>query len=111
MSQSSPAIIDRPSERHPPRADAPTRATGRIALALYDDFAAVEQEWRSFERIADCTVFQAFDWLDTWYRHIGRRNNVSPAIVAGRRADGELMFLLPLAVLPGRVRRLVFLGC
>jgi CelD/BcsL family acetyltransferase involved in cellulose biosynthesis len=35
---------------------------------------------------------------------------VTPAIVVGRRADGEPLFLIPLAVVPGR-RRLIFLGC
>src|SRR4051812_24871354 len=115
MSQSSQAILDRGADRDPPPAQA--LASGRavappgIELAVYDDLAAIEATWRAFERSADCTVFQAFDWLDTWQRHIGRRNGVCPAIVVGRRADGEVLFLLPLAVVPGLVRRLMFLGC
>jgi CelD/BcsL family acetyltransferase involved in cellulose biosynthesis len=36
---------------------------------------------------------------------------VTPAIVVGRRADGEPLFLIPLAVVPGIARRLIFLGC
>src|SRR5262249_24309116 len=61
------------------------------------------------ERTADCSVFQTFDWLLTWHRHMGRPNGEQPAIIVGRRDDGAL-FLMPLAVVPGAVRRLSFLG-
>jgi CelD/BcsL family acetyltransferase involved in cellulose biosynthesis len=81
-----------------------------IALSIYDDVAAVEAEWRRFEQTADCTVFQSFDWLSTWLRHIGRREKARPLIVVGRRADGDPLFLIPLALMPGVVRRLTFLG-
>ena len=37
---------------------------------------------------ADGTVFQTFDWLATWQRHIGARNGVRPAIVVGRDGAG-----------------------
>jgi len=103
-------------DRHVDGSSSPADATGRvaiktgIALAVYDDLSAVEADWRAFERTADGTVFQAFDWLETWHRHIGQRTGVCPVIVVGRRVDGEMLFLLPLAVLPGLVRRLSFLG-
>jgi CelD/BcsL family acetyltransferase involved in cellulose biosynthesis len=82
-----------------------------IRLAIHDDLGTVEERWRQFERDADCTVFQAFDWLAAWQRHIGTREGVTPAIVVGTKADGDLLFILPLAVAPGLVRRLTFLGC
>jgi CelD/BcsL family acetyltransferase involved in cellulose biosynthesis len=34
-------------------------------LTIHDDIAAVKREWRGFEQVADCTVFQSFDWLST----------------------------------------------
>ena len=84
---------------------------GSLDLRIYGDFAAVEAEWRAFERTAECTVFQAFDWLATWQRNVGTRDNVQPAIVVGRFADGETAIILPLAVAPGRaLRRLCWLG-
>jgi CelD/BcsL family acetyltransferase involved in cellulose biosynthesis len=107
---SAPAILDRHVDSCSPPADARATARSGIALTVHDDLAAVEADWRAFEHSADCTVFQAFDWLETWYRHLGQRNGVTPAIVIGRRADGGMLFLLPLAVLPGVVRRLAFLG-
>jgi CelD/BcsL family acetyltransferase involved in cellulose biosynthesis len=115
MSEPSQAILAGfRVQRHAPAAAARyTSATARLVLdlAIYDDLDAVETDWRRFERSADCTVFQAFDWLALWHRHIGRQMDVSPAIVVGRRADGEPLFLIPLAVVPGIARRLIFLGC
>src|SRR5262245_28137670 len=102
-------ILDRQLDHAAPP-EAVERAPATIALAVHDDLAAVEQDWRAFERTADCTVFQSFDWLDAWYRHIGRPSGVIPAIVVGRCADGEMLFVLPLAIAPGTVLRLVFLG-
>src|SRR4051812_43333219 len=114
MSDPSQAILD-DRRVHPyaaalaaPR-PATTLARSSIEIAIYDGLDAIEQEWRRFETEADCTVFQSFDWLATWHQHIGRRTGVTPAIVVGRRG-GELLFFAPLAVAPGLVRRLTWLG-
>ena len=82
-----------------------------IRLDVYDDLCTIESSWREFERSADCTVFQSFAWLSAWQRHIGAPAGVLPAVVVGRRAEGQIMFLLPLAVIPGMIRRLTWLGC
>ena len=82
-----------------------------LSLHIYSDFAAVEAEWRRFERVADCTAFQTFDWLATWHHHIGRRDGIRPAIAVGRYGDGQTAFLLPLCVAPKPwARRLSWLG-
>jgi CelD/BcsL family acetyltransferase involved in cellulose biosynthesis len=82
-----------------------------IELSVHEDLAAIEHDWRAFEATADCTVFQTFTWLSTWQRHVGARNDVRPAIVVGRRANGAILFILPLATRPLRLaRELVFLG-
>jgi D-aspartate ligase len=81
-----------------------------VDLTIYTDLAAVEAQWRRFEAIADCTAFQAFDWLAAWHRHVGQRRNVTPVIVIGRSTD-EMLFLLPLAIERGHgARRLAWLG-
>jgi CelD/BcsL family acetyltransferase involved in cellulose biosynthesis len=80
-----------------------------VRLTFYDDLAKVEQDWRAFEQGADCTAFQTFDWLSTWHRHIGMREGVKPAIVIGRQGD-EIVFILPLALAPGRLRRVTWFG-
>jgi len=82
-----------------------------ILVSFSEDLDAVEREWRPFQAEADGTVFQSFEWLSTWQRHIGAREGVRPVVVIGRSADRKLLFLLPLAVQPtGFVRELVWLG-
>lgn len=111
MSQADHALLERPAS--PPAATSQAVrpvSSGDIALSLCEDIASLEAEWRRFETEADCTVFQSFDWLSLWHHHIGAPGGIRPAIVLGRDAAGELLFLLPLAVQPGPIRRLTFLG-
>ena len=69
------------------------------------------RDWREFEARADGTVFQTYEWLSTWQRHIGAPRGARPAIVIGRDAHGEIMLLLPLAIERTRLaRRLTWLG-
>ncbi len=81
-----------------------------IAIEVHDDVVALERDWREFERHAECTVFQTFDWLSTWQRHIGASEGIQPGIVVGRHPDGSILFLLPLATRSGVIRRLTWLG-
>lgn len=115
MAQAVPARLDAHFDVDPTmdgtQALPPAAALGDIRIAVYEDLAAVEREWRAFETHADCTVFQSFDWLAIWQRHIGARNGVQPAIVVGRDGAGAILFLLPLSVCAaGWVRELTWLG-
>ena len=115
MAQAVPARLDMHFGVDPPAADrAQARslaALGNIRIAVYENLSAIERDWRAFEPHADCTVFQSFDWLATWQRHIGARNGVLPAIVVARDGEGTILFLLPLAVRPaGFARELTWLG-
>ncbi len=115
MAQAVPARLDAHFDVDPTmdrtQALPPAAALGDIRIAVYEDLAAVELEWRAFETHADCTVFQSFDWLAIWQRHIGARNGVQPAIVVGRDGAGAILFLLPLSVCAaGWVRELTWLG-
>jgi D-aspartate ligase len=83
----------------------------RLQLRIHSDLHTIEDAWRRFERTADCTVFQTFDWLATWQRHIGSREGASPVIAVATFADGEMAFLAPLCVVHERLgRRLCWLG-
>ena len=115
MAQAVPARLGMHFGVDPPAADrAQARslaALGNIRIAVYENLSAIERDWRAFEPHADCTVFQSFDWLATWQRHIGARNGVLPAIVVARDGEGTILFLLPLAVRPaGFARELTWLG-
>jgi CelD/BcsL family acetyltransferase involved in cellulose biosynthesis len=86
------------------------RTPSPIRLKVYDDLVPAEAVWRYVERSADCTIFQCYDWITAWHRHVGRRNGLSPAIVVVYEGDSVLM-LLPLAVARSRLlRRLIWFG-
>ena len=73
-----------------------------ISISVHSDLDTVETLWRSFETVADGTVFQTFAWHAAWQSCIGAAQGVRPAIVVGRHR-GRVLFILPLAVEPGRV--------
>lgn len=82
-----------------------------IAIEVVRDLAALEAEWRAFEKGADGTVFQTFDWLATWQRHVGTLLGTRPAIVAGRDERGALAFIFALSIERKRgARCLTWLG-
>jgi CelD/BcsL family acetyltransferase involved in cellulose biosynthesis len=93
--------------------DAPHRIAPHsgISLSVYHDLSETGAEWRAFERHADHTVFQSFDWLAQWQRHVGAPRGTVPAVVVGRDTDGELLFILQLAIeKSSAARRLAWLG-
>jgi CelD/BcsL family acetyltransferase involved in cellulose biosynthesis len=92
------------------RARAPEGAFEDIRFSVHEDLGSLAAEWQAFERDADGTVFQTYEWLACWQRHVGTSRRVRPAIVLGRDGDG-LLFLLPLSVCPGGfARTLEWLG-
>ncbi len=86
-------------------------APANLGLVLHSGLDEVEALWRRFERVADCTPFQTFDWLQTWQRHVGGPAGTQPLIAVASYPDGETAFILPLAVEHQQaVRRLCWLG-
>jgi len=83
MSRSSKAILADRAERDAPATAASAAARTAVTIEICDDLDAIEQEWRRFEGVADCTVFQTFDRLASWQRQVGRRAGVRAAIVLG----------------------------
>ncbi|MBI3703487.1 MAG: hypothetical protein HY244_06490 [Rhizobiales bacterium] len=102
--------VARPSAADDARRQDAGALANDIQFSVHEEPSAVERDWRDFERRADGTVFQSFDWLATWQRHIGTLTGVRPAIVVGRDAGG-ILFLLPLATRAvGFARELTWLG-
>jgi len=87
------------------------RLPAEVRLTIYEDMAAAEPLWRAFERQADGTVFQSYQWLAAWQRHVGARQEVRPAIVIAQDASGAPLALFALAVRRARfARELIWLG-
>lgn len=93
------------------RARSPAVAKPEVRVSIHGDIAELERDWRAFERIADCTVFQTYDWMSAWQHNVGARRGVTPVVILGRDAAGQLLFILPLAIeTAGLVRRLTWLA-
>ena len=91
--------------------DAASDTPANLNVSLFEGFAAAEVQWRSFERVADCTPFQTFDWLVTWQRRIGQHGGAIPAIAVASFPNGDTAFLLPLCIdSKNAARRLCWLG-
>jgi CelD/BcsL family acetyltransferase involved in cellulose biosynthesis len=89
----------------------PASSDSGVRLEVHGELGEVEQEWKAFEQHADRTVFQSFDWLAAWQQCIGARQGAVPVIVLGRDGDGQLLFILPLAIERRRLgRRLAWLA-
>jgi CelD/BcsL family acetyltransferase involved in cellulose biosynthesis len=106
---SDTAALDQRHAAGAPPAQQPDNAPDGITFAVYSRLDDVEAEWRQFEQNADCTAFQTFDWLSLWCEYVGWRSGTEPAIVVGR-SESRTLFILPLAVNPGRIRRLSWIG-
>jgi CelD/BcsL family acetyltransferase involved in cellulose biosynthesis len=97
--------------REPGRTAARPAPRSGIELRIHHDLDEIGAEWRSFERHADHTAFQSFDWLTHWQRHVGAARGTLPAIVVGHELDGEILFILQFAIETlGPIRRLTWLG-
>jgi CelD/BcsL family acetyltransferase involved in cellulose biosynthesis len=104
---SAPKATDIGAARDVRRGVLPTQ----IRFSIHGELSAAEQDWRRFQERADCTVFQTYDWLDAWQKHIGLGDRVKPAIVIGRFTDGDIAFLLPFCIeRKYGLRRLRWLG-
>lgn len=68
-----------------------------LTLETYSRTIDVEREWRRLETVGFSTVFQRYDWVDAYSRHVMPHEHTRPAIVLGR-LDGEPAFILPFAI-------------
>jgi CelD/BcsL family acetyltransferase involved in cellulose biosynthesis len=89
--------------------ETPSKTLTGAKIALYDNLSAVEYLWRRLEQNADCTVFQTYDYLAAWQKHIGARDRGRP-VIAVVSHEGNTLAIFPLAVSGRFVRRLTWLG-
>jgi CelD/BcsL family acetyltransferase involved in cellulose biosynthesis len=73
-------------------------AASRIAgVDIVRDLGAAEVVWRGLETQFS-TPYQRFDFLASWQREVGERNDLSPFIVIAHDAERRPLLLLPLAI-------------
>src|SRR5687768_7724890 len=62
-------------------------ARSRLQLQVFGTLADIGPAWRSFEREADRTAFQSFDWLAAWQHHIGERCGTAASMTGSRSSS------------------------
>ncbi len=68
-----------------------------FSVETHADLSSIEALWRRFESSGISTIFQRYDWVDAYVRHVLPHEKARPAIVLGR-LEGRPAFVLPLAV-------------
>lgn len=70
-----------------------------VSIDVFRDLSEVEPIWRALEdRQHLWTPYQRFDFLASWQRNVGQREQFVPSIVIARDADHQPLLLLPLAL-------------
>ncbi len=69
-----------------------------LKITIYTSFAEAEASWRAFEREGLYYAFQRFEWLEQWYRRIGRHQDLSLCLVAVMDQAGRPLYFLPLGI-------------
>src|SRR5262245_23624727 len=59
--------------------------------------AALAPEWESLQERCGKSIFTAYHWCGSWWRHLGREAGYTLHIAVGRR-DGRLVAVAPMAV-------------
>ena len=59
----------------------------RLQIDVFDDFAALESDWKDLEQDGVATLYQRFDWIKTWTDNVAGPARVKPRLVVGREND------------------------
>ncbi len=90
--------IGRPGHRDAHAASRSDAAMSRFEISIHDTMAPLEQEWRSLEALSFNSLHQGYDWCAAW----AQAHDSELQVVRGA-LDGELLFILPLEFVPGRL--------
>jgi CelD/BcsL family acetyltransferase involved in cellulose biosynthesis len=84
-----------------------------MEIKVYQSFDEVRDLWLSFQREAFLYPFQTYEWLSTWFKIAGVKQNIKPylLVVKAGRDQNEIAMILPLGIEKnGFARRLLWLG-
>ena len=72
--------------------------TADLTVQAGSNLTALADDWRELQTRGWTTVFQTYEWCESWFNTAGRASGTIPCIVTGRDDQGKLKFLLPLGV-------------
>lgn len=74
------------------------RRVAGVHLSIHSTLAPLALEWQQFQAKAIGTLFQSFEWCNTWQETVGRARGSEARIVVGRDVSGEIVFILPFQI-------------
>lgn len=77
-----------------------------LRIEVFDSFDAASAAWSEFQNSGTLYVFQTREWLENWYRHVGRRRAVQPCLVSVYD-DGTPVTFFPFQINTGGVLRVL----
>jgi len=86
-----------------------SNSIGDLEISIHNNLIGLEKSWRELEKNSNISIYQRFDWVNTCINTFEREQNSRVLIVTVRKA-GEMVFILPLAVQNGLVRKLRWVG-
>jgi len=90
---------------------APTRGAEVASVVVYEQLEQARSAWRQLEETAPHAVFQTWQWLDPWQRHVGAPAGISPLVAVAWDPRGAPLVVWPMGrVSHGPMRVLTGLG-
>ena len=80
-----------------------------IDLSIHGSVQGLKEEWETLEKTAPVSVYQRFEWIETYLKEYGAAKHQQPFIAVGRH-EGRIVFILPMSMHENWVRRLKFVG-
>jgi CelD/BcsL family acetyltransferase involved in cellulose biosynthesis len=78
---------------------------------VHTQFSEVEEGWRCLQSACTAYVFQTYEWLYAWQKHLGEHQGWQAQLVELRDANGAIRMLFPLGICTqNHTRILSFLG-
>ncbi|OOG76061.1 cellulose biosynthesis protein CelD [Sinorhizobium sp. A49] len=90
--------IGRSGQRGAQAASRSDAVVSRLEISVHDTLASLEQEWRGLDAHATNSLHQSYDWCAAW-----AQAHDSELLIIRGAFDGELLFILPLEVVSGRL--------
>jgi len=87
----------------------PSKFIGELEISIHNNLVGLETAWRKLEKNSDISIYQRFDWINTCintYEHELK----SRVLIVTVKKNAELVFILPMAVQNGLVRKLRWIG-
>lgn len=80
-----------------------------IDIGVYDRIESIREEWLEAEKRSQISVYQRYEWVESYLRSQQSNKQIQPFIIVGR-FEGKTVFILPCEIHGGLFRRLKFIG-